>query len=100
MKKQTTNPTTTNREPEQQISHYSDGRGLIPAEIKSNLQSHDYLVSGYTRDDEGIINNYAREPAMSTATYPTHQQQLRYVFLGVGAIAFVATFLLIAFAVS
>jgi hypothetical protein len=100
MKKQTTNQTTINQEQNRQISHYSDGRELIPSEIKSDLEKNDNLVDGYTKDDEGIINNYAIEPDMSAATYPTPKQQLRYVFLGVGAIVFVATFLFIAFAVS
>ena len=100
MKKQTTNPITIDREPKQQISHCSDGSELIPSEIKSDLQSRDNLIAGYTIDDEGITNNYALEPAISQATYPTNQQQLRYVFLGVGAIVFVSTLLLISFAVS
>jgi hypothetical protein len=102
MKKQTTNPNqaTIDQDQKIQISHYSDGSELIPSEIKSDLQSSDNLVAGYTKDDEGIINNYALEPDISAATYPTPKQQLRYVFLGAGAILFVATLLLIAFAVS
>ena len=100
MKKQTTNPITIDREPKQQISHCSDGSELIPSEIKSDLQSRDNLVAGYTKDDEGIINNFAQEPAISTATYPTRQQQFRYLFLGAGAIILVATLLFISFAVS
>ena len=100
MKKPTTNQATIDRDRKRQISDYSDGSELIPAEIKSDLQSSDNLVAGSTKDNEGIINNYALEPDMSAATYPTPKQQLRYVFLGGGAIVFVATLLLIAFAVS
>lgn len=100
MKKQNTNQATIKRGQKSQIPHYSDGSELIPSEIKSDLQSKDNLVAGYTKDDEGIINNYAVEPDMSTATYPTRKQQLRYVFLGAGAIAFVAILLLITVAVS
>jgi hypothetical protein len=56
--------------------------------------------SGYTKDDEGIINNYAVEPAMSAATYPTPKQQLRYLFLGAGAMVFVGIIFWITFAIS
>jgi hypothetical protein len=83
-----------------QVSHHSDGSELIPSEVKSDLENNDHLVSGYTQDDEGIINNYAVEPAMSKATYPSSKQQLRYVYLGAGAIAFVIILLLISFGVS
>jgi hypothetical protein len=100
MKKQNTNQATMERGQKSQIPHYSDGSELIPSEIKSDLQNNDDLVAGYTKDDEGIINNYALEPAMSATTYPTPKQQFRYVFLGAGAIVFVATLLLIAVAVS
>jgi hypothetical protein len=100
MKKQTTNQASIGRDQEIQISHYSDGSELIPSEIKSDVQSDENVVAGYTKDDEGIINNYALEPAMSAATYPTPKQQLRYVFLGIGGFVFVATLLLISFAVS
>ena len=100
MKKQTTNPITTDQEPKQQVSHYSDGSELIPSEIKSDPQSHDNLVAGYTRDDEGITNNYALEPAISSATYPDSEQQVRYLFWGIGAILFVGVILFIAFSIS
>ena len=100
MKKQTVSTTTINPDKSAKFVHYSDGRELIPSEIKSELQTNDNFVAGYTRDDEGIINNYALEPAMSAATYPTPKQHLRYVFLGAGAIVFFAMLLLIAFAVS
>jgi hypothetical protein len=100
IKKQTTNQANIDQDQKMQIPHHSDGSELIPAEIKSNLESNDNLVTGYTKDDEGIINNYAIEPDMSAATEPTSKQQLRYVFLGVGAIFFVATLLIIAFSVS
>jgi hypothetical protein len=92
--------TTITPEKSVKFVHHSDGSELIPSEIKSDLQKNDDLIAGYTEDDEGIINNYALEPSMSAATYPTPKQQLRYVFLGAGAIVFIATLLLIAFAVS
>jgi hypothetical protein len=100
MKKQTV--TTTIITPDEKVEsvHYSDGSELIPSEVKSKLQSKENLVAGYTKDDEGIINNYGLEPDMFAASYPTPKQQLRYVFLGVGALVLVSTLLLIGFAVS
>lgn len=100
MKKQTKNQGLIDQNQKMQIPHYSDGSELIPSEIKPDLQSKDHLASGYTKDDEGIINNFAQEPAISKATYPSRQQQFRYLFLGAGAIILVATLLFISFAVS
>jgi hypothetical protein len=100
MKKQIVSTPTITPDESAKFAHYSDGSELIPSEIKSDFQSNENLVAGYTKDDEGIINSYALEPAMSAATYPTPKQQLRYVFWGAGAIVFVATLLLITFAVS
>lgn len=80
--------------------HYSDGSELIPSEIPSDLQQNDHLVAGYTADDEGIINNYALEPPISAASYPTSKQQIRYIVWGVGAIVLVTTILYIALSVS
>jgi len=80
--------------------HHSDGSELIPSEAPVELPRQDNLVAGYTKDDEGIINNYALEPAMTEATYPSPKQQLRYVFWGLGAIVFVSAILLIAFSIS
>ncbi|MBE9166670.1 ssl1498 family light-harvesting-like protein [Pleurocapsales cyanobacterium LEGE 06147] len=86
--------------------HISDGSELIPAEIQTNTSFDNSqlpntpLSRGYTVDDEGIINNYATEPDMSLADYPSPEQQKRYIFLGAGAMLFVATVLLTAFAVS
>jgi hypothetical protein len=51
-------------------------------------------------DDEGIVNNYALEPEMSKAAYPSPKQQQRYIFLGVAAILLVSLVVWIAFAVS
>ncbi|NJP12144.1 MAG: ssl1498 family light-harvesting-like protein [Leptolyngbyaceae cyanobacterium RU_5_1] len=33
----------------------------------------------YTVDETGVMNNYAVEPAMYFASYPTVDQQQRYV---------------------
>lgn len=100
MKKPTINQDIIDQNHKTPTPHYSDGSELIPSEIKSEFQGNENLTAGYTKDDEGIINNYAQEPAISTATYPTSKEQSRYILLGAGAILFVATLLLIAFAVS
>jgi len=101
VKKQTRNQATIDQDTQRQIPYYSNGSELIPSEIKSDLQSNNnLLLTGYRKDDEGIINNYSVEPDMYPATKPTSKQQLRYVFLGGGAILFIFTLLLIAFAVS
>jgi hypothetical protein len=84
----------------------SDGSELIPAEVQANTREEGSksfnkpLGSGYRVDDEGIVNNYAIEPEMSEAKYPSPKQQRRYIFLGAAAILFVALALLIAFGVS
>lgn len=80
----------------------SDGSELIPAEVKANtgFDSKTPVSKGYTVDDEGIINNYATEPDMSEANYPSPEQQKRYIFLGTGATLLIAIALLIAFTLS
>ena len=100
MKKQTKNQATIDNNQKIEMPHYSDGSELIPAGIKSDLESNDNIVAGYTKDDEGIIDNFSVEPTIYPATYPTSKQQLRYIFIGVGAFILVATVLLIGFRVS
>lgn len=85
----------------------SDGSELIPASVQANTRQKENknlvdvpLPTGYTVDDEGIMNNYSIEPDMSSAEYPSPKQQRRYVFLGAGAILFVIVAFLIAFGVS
>ena len=100
MNKQTLSTKTITPDKSATFVHHSDGKELIPSEIKSEFQSAENLDSGYRKDDEGIINNYAIEPAMSVATYPTPKEQTRYILWGTGAIVFVAVLMLIAFTVS
>jgi hypothetical protein len=54
----------------------------------------------YTTNNEGILNNYATEPAVYQAEYPSKEQQQRYAFQGALAVLLVASTLLIALAVS
>lgn len=84
----------------------SDGSELIPAEVQANTRKaaskslNEPLGSGYKVDDEGIVNNYAIEPKMSEAEYPSPKQQQRYIFFGAAAILFIALAVWIAFGVS
>ena len=95
------------KKPNKAIAHLrSDGSELIPAEVQARRHRDGSqllnmpLATGYTLDDEGMINNYAIQPGMSLAEYPSPEQQQRYIFQGAVAILFVALTLMIAFAVS
>ncbi len=90
--------TTTERNT--RFIHHSDGSELIPSEISSPAESEPPLASGYTIDDEGILNTYAVEPKMSAASYPSRKQQFHYFLWGVAAIILVVALLGIASAVS
>jgi len=54
----------------------------------------------YTTNEEGILNNYAAEPSVYFAEYPSIDQQQRYLFQGGVAVLFVSLLVLTAFAVS
>lgn len=54
----------------------------------------------YTTNEEGILNNYAVEPPVYFAEYPSQQQQQRYLFQGAVAVMFVSLLVLTAFGVS
>jgi hypothetical protein len=54
----------------------------------------------YTTDDQGILNNYAIEPAVSYAEYPSQEQQSRYAIQGAIAALLVSLLVLTAFSVS
>ncbi len=89
----------------QAVAHpLSDGSELIPAEVQAKTRQEaresQPLGGGYRVDSEGHLNNYAIEPEMSKAEYPSPQQQRRYLFLGAAAILFVALAVWIAFGVS
>ncbi len=96
----------TDKEKKAVVHPPSDGSELIPTEVQANIRHeasaplHEPLAAGYTVDDEGIVNNYAIEPEMSKAEYPSPKQQQRYIFLGAVAILFVSLVVWIAFAVS
>lgn len=54
----------------------------------------------YTTNEEGLLNNYAVEPAIYFAEYPSQEQQQRYALQGAIAILLVVTTFLTALAVS
>jgi hypothetical protein len=84
----------------------SDDGEQLPAEVEANTHEetsqslNEPLGAGYTVNEEGILNNYAIEPKMSTAEYPSLKQQRRYILLGAAAILFIALAVWIAFAAS
>ncbi|NEP57437.1 MAG: ssl1498 family light-harvesting-like protein [Symploca sp. SIO2G7] len=54
----------------------------------------------YTSNELGVLNNYATEPQMYYADYPSLFQQRRYALLGAFATLFVTALMLTALAVS
>ncbi|NJO40568.1 MAG: ssl1498 family light-harvesting-like protein [Cyanobacteria bacterium CRU_2_1] len=54
----------------------------------------------YTTNEEGILNNYAIEPPIHFAEYPSLEQQKRYVLQGTIALLLVVSTFLTALAVS
>ncbi|NES19805.1 MAG: ssl1498 family light-harvesting-like protein [Symploca sp. SIO3E6] len=54
----------------------------------------------YTSNELGVLNNYATEPMMYYAVYPSLEQQRRYALLGACATLFVTALTLTALAVS
>lgn len=53
-----------------------------------------------TTDETGRLNNYATEPEMYFAAYPSPEQQRSYVKQGSLAVLFAVSLLFLAFAVS
>ncbi|UBF26449.1 ssl1498 family light-harvesting-like protein [Kovacikia minuta CCNUW1] len=53
----------------------------------------------YTVNEEGLLNNYAIEPAIQYAEYPSPEQQRRYAFQGAIATLFVTALILTSLAV-
>jgi hypothetical protein len=54
----------------------------------------------YTTNEDGILNNYAIEPTVYFATYPSLEQQQRYALQGAIAALLISFSILTAFAVS
>lgn len=79
---------------------FSNGSDLIPAEVRSQLQREGSdvfrrpAINGATVDREGLTNNYAVEPDMYLAAFPTPAQARRYAYQGMAAATLVAGLLL------
>ncbi|MBW4471878.1 MAG: ssl1498 family light-harvesting-like protein [Stenomitos rutilans HA7619-LM2] len=54
----------------------------------------------YTTNEDGVLNNYAIEPKVYFATYPSMEQQQRYIVQAAIAAGLVVLSLLTAFSVS
>jgi hypothetical protein len=54
----------------------------------------------YTTSNEGLLNNYAVEPRLYYATFPSPEQQGRYAVQAAIAILFVSGLILTALSVS
>lgn len=54
----------------------------------------------YTKEEGGLINNFAREPKVYPAEPPNPGQQRTYIILGITAALFVGGLIFVAFAVS
>jgi hypothetical protein len=86
--------------------HRSDGSELVPAEVQANARHNDApavddpAATSYTVDDEGLLNNYAIEPEVYPAAYPSPPQQRKYILMGAGAALFVGVLILISFSIS
>lgn len=57
-------------------------------------------IAMYTLNNEGLLNNYATEPTIYFAEYPSTEQKQKYAFQGAIATLLVAAVTLIALAVS
>jgi len=53
-----------------------------------------------TINEEGILNNYANEPKMYYAAYPSTEEQRKYAFQGAIATLFITAIILVALGVS
>ncbi|AIE74172.1 MULTISPECIES: hypothetical protein [unclassified Synechocystis] len=66
------------------VSHHSGDKELIPAETPLAVTVDPNLPSGYVQDEQGVLDNYAVEPAISPVHQPTPEI---LILLGLGAIA-------------
>lgn len=54
----------------------------------------------YTTDDQGVLNNYAIEPGVYLAQYPSQEEQQQYSLQAAIAVLFVALTVFVAFGIS
>lgn len=85
---------------------FSDGSELIPAEAISRMQreGRSFLrrprLNGATVDQEGLTNNYAVEPNMYYAVFPSPEQARQYAMQGLVAATLIVGLILTSVAVS
>jgi hypothetical protein len=53
-----------------------------------------------TSNENGVLNNYSKEPKLYYAQFPSKEQQNKYAFQGAVAFLFVTSVILIALGVS
>lgn len=79
---------------------FSNGSELIPAEVRSQLKREGGdtftrpAINGATVDREGLTNNYAVEPDMYLAAFPSPDQARRYAYQEIAAATLVLGLLL------
>ncbi|MBD2158883.1 ssl1498 family light-harvesting-like protein [Leptolyngbya sp. FACHB-16] len=84
----------------------SDGSELVPAEALSRMQreGRSFLrrpsLNGATVDQEGLTNNYAVEPEMYYAAFPSQEQARQYAIQGLAAATLIAGLIIMSLAVS
>jgi|GEM_PF-840259 len=85
---------------------FSDGSELVPAEAGSRMQREgsSFLrrpnLNGATVDQEGLTNNYAVEPNMYYAAFPSQEQARQYALQGLMAATLLVGLIVTSFAVS
>jgi hypothetical protein len=84
----------------------SDGSELVPAEARSRMQREGsrFLrrpnLNGATVDQEGLTNNYAVEPDMYYAVFPSQEQARQYALQGLAAATLIFGLIFTSFVVS
>ena len=82
------------------------GDELIPTEARSRMTREGQrfmrrpTINGATVDQEGLTNNYAVEPALYYALFPSPEQAREYALQAGLSILFVTSIIFTAFAVS
>ncbi len=87
-------------------SGVSNGTELTPTEVRSRMrrEGRNFLrrpaLDGATVDQEGLTNNYAVEPMLYYANFPSPEQARQYARQGAIATLFVVGLILTSLAVS
>ena len=89
-----------------QSSDALQGDELIPTEIRSRMTREGQrfmrrpAINGMTVDQEGLTNNYAVEPELYYALFPSPEQAREYALQAGLSVLFVSSIIFTAFAVS